>query len=59
MMWSRRSSSFFDFSPSLAWSMARSKSVWYHASENWYIGSMLAIAAIEKKRIDERKATDL
>ena len=23
-------------------------------TENWYIGSMLAIAAIEKKRMDER-----
>ena len=56
MMFLRRSSSFFEGS---ACSMAFSKRDWYQARENWYIGSMFAIAAIEKKRMDERYATDL
>ena len=37
-------------------SMARSKRPMYHASEYWYIGSMLAMSVMQKKRSDARKA---
>ena len=40
-------------------SMARSKSPMYHESENWYIGSMLAMSVMQKKSSEARKAAGM